>query len=124
MHSENNYGGSSGNAGGVVTALFIGLIMGGILGILFAPKSGKETRKELIEKSEQIIEKGKEGLGDVVEKTRDLAQVGKQKIEELKIAGEEMWEKGKKKMEDTAKKIKIVVNESKTKAKETEDYLT
>ena len=124
MNSENNYGGNRGNAGSVAAALFIGLIMGGILGILFAPKSGKETRKELIEKSEKIIEKGKEGLGDVVEKTKDLAQVGKQKIEELKIAGEEMWEKSKKKVEDTAKKIKIVVSESKTKAKEAEDYLS
>jgi gas vesicle protein len=124
MNSENNYGGNRVNAGGVVAALFIGLIMGGILGILFAPKSGKETRKELIEKSEKIIEKGKEGLGDVVEKTKDLAQVGKQKIEELKNAGEEMWEKGKKKVEDTANKIKIVVSESKTKAKEAEDYFS
>jgi gas vesicle protein len=124
MSSENNYSGNRSNTGGVAAALFVGLIMGGILGILFAPKSGKETRKELIEKSEKIIDKGKESLEDVVEKTRDLAQVGKQKIEELKIAGEEIWDKGKKKVEDTAKKIKIVVSESKTKAKEAEDFLS
>jgi len=59
-----------------------------------------------------------------VEKTKDLAQVGKQKIEELKITGEEIWEKSKKKVEDAANKIKIIVNETKTKAKEAEDYLS
>jgi len=124
MSSDNNYSSNRSNAGGVAAALFIGLAIGGILGILFAPKSGKETRKELIEKSEKIIEKGKEGFEDVVEKTKDLTQVGRQKLEELKIAGEEIWEKGKKKVEDTAKKIKTVVSVSKTKAKETEDYLS
>jgi len=124
MNSENNYSGNRGNGGGIVAALFVGLIMGGIIGIIFAPKSGKETRKELMEKSEKIIEKSKESLGDVMEKTKDLKQVGKQKIEELKIAGEETWGKGKKKIKDKAKIIKTVISESKTKAKEVEDYLS
>ena len=30
------------------------------LGLLFAPKSGKETRKELLIKTEELIEKAKE----------------------------------------------------------------
>jgi hypothetical protein len=47
----------------------------------------------------------------------------KQKIEELN-SGRRNVGKGKKKVEDTAKKIKIVVNESKIKAKEAEDYLS
>lgn len=35
---------------------FMGAAVGGILAVLFAPKSGEELRKELQEKSAQIID--------------------------------------------------------------------
>ena len=78
-------GRSSGS--GVVTVLFTGLAIGVVLGTLFAPKSGKETRNELMEKSEKLMEMGKENVSDVVGKARDLVESGKQKIEELKVTG-------------------------------------
>ena len=71
---------------GVAIALFAGLAIGAIFGILFAPKSGKETRNDLMDKGERLMEMGKESVSDVVEKTKDLAESGKQKIEELKAA--------------------------------------
>ena len=77
---------NNGSGNGVVRALFIGLAIGVVLGILFAPKSGKETRNDLMDKGERLIEMGKENVSDVVEKTKDLAESGKQKIEELKAA--------------------------------------
>jgi gas vesicle protein len=120
---------SSGNsrdnfAGSVTLALFTGLAIGAVLGILFAPKSGKESRKELAEKGTRFLEMSREGFSEVVEKTRDLTEAGKQKFEELKIAGEEILEKGKKRAGDTVKKIKLVVDESKAAAKKTEEFLT
>jgi len=75
---------NNGNGGGVAIALFTGLAIGVVLGTLFAPKSGKETRNELMEKSEKLMEMGKENVSDVVGKAKDLAESGKQKIEELK----------------------------------------
>jgi gas vesicle protein len=117
-NDRNNFGGS------VTMALFAGLAIGAVLGILFAPKSGKETRRELAEKGEKFLEMSREGFSEVVEKTRDLTEAGKQKIEEFKIAGEEILEKGKKKVETTAKKIKLIVDESKAAAKQTEDFLS
>ena len=78
---------SSGSDGrGVVIALFAGLAVGVVIGILFAPKSGKETRNDLMDKGERLMEKGKESVSDVVEKTKDLAESGKKKIEKLKAA--------------------------------------
>ena len=74
------------NGGGVAIALFAGLAVGVILGILFAPKSGKETRNDLMDKGERLMEMGKESVSDVVEKIKDLAESGKQKIEKLKAA--------------------------------------
>ena len=77
---------NNGNGSGVAIALFTGFAIGAIFGILFAPKSGKETRNDLAEKGERLMEMGKESVSDVVEKTKDLAEAGKHKIEELKDA--------------------------------------
>jgi len=67
-------------------ALFTGLAAGVIIGMLFAPKSGKEARKDLADTGEKIMEMGKEGVSDVVEKTKDMAESGKKKVIELKNA--------------------------------------
>ena len=64
-----------------------GLAIGAVLGILFAPKSGKDTRNYLMDKGEKIMEMGKDTVTDVVEKTKDLTEFGKRKIEELKAVG-------------------------------------
>ena len=68
----------------VIIALFTGLAVGVVIGILVAPKSGKETRDDLMDKGERLMEMGKESVSDVVGKTKDLAESGKKKIEELK----------------------------------------
>lgn len=40
-----------------------GLVVGAILGILFAPAKGSETRKIIYEKGKEIVDKGKEIFG-------------------------------------------------------------
>ena len=121
MGSENE---SRSSAGAVTLALFTGIAVGVIIGILFAPKPGNQTRRELIEKGEKFIELSRESLSDFMEKTRDITQVGKQKFEELKMKGEEIWERGGKKVKNTAKKIKDIVEEGQAAARETEELLS
>ena len=75
------------NGSVAIIALFAGIAMGVVFGILFAPKSGKEIRNEIVEKSEKLMEIGKESVSDVVGKTKELIESGKQKIEELKVVG-------------------------------------
>jgi gas vesicle protein len=111
-------------AGGVAIALFAGIAIGAAIGILFAPKSGKETRQELLEKGEKFVEMSKDGITDLMEKTKDFAENTKERFEEVKVIGEEMIEAGKKKAKKTVKKVKDIVEESKAAAKETEDYLS
>jgi len=72
------------NSGGVFIALLAGLAIGAVLGVLFAPKSGKDTRNYLVDRGEKLMEMGKENVSDVVEKTKGLIESGKQTIEELK----------------------------------------
>jgi len=74
------------SSGRVAIALFTGLAAGVIIGMLFAPKSGKEIRNNLVETGERLMEMGKESVSDVVEKTKQTVESGKEKIEELKTA--------------------------------------
>ena len=60
-------------------ALLGGAAIGAGLGILFAPKSGKETRAELKEKIDELIKRAKEVDMDDVKESIEL------KIEEIKM---------------------------------------
>jgi gas vesicle protein len=89
--------------------LFAGLAVGAGLGVLFAPKCGSETRKELKEKIDELIEKAKnvdskevkENIENKIEEIKeDLKDLDKEKV--LKIA--------KKKAKDIQKKAEELVD--------------
>lgn len=61
----------------VLSGLVIGSLIGGIAGVLFAPKAGKETRQE-------IAEKVKEAAAVTREKVKETVHEVKEKAEELK----------------------------------------
>ena len=61
----------------VLSGLAIGSLIGGIAGVLFAPKAGKETRQE-------IAEKVKETAAATREKVKETVDEVKEKVEELK----------------------------------------
>lgn len=77
------------NTASVILAFLAGGIVGGALGILFAPKSGKETRNDITR-----------AVTDATEKTGELTQEAVQKLEALiedaksKLSGEAEEETG------------------------------
>jgi len=72
----------------VLTIVLISIFSGFILGLLFASQSGLKTRKNLIEKLKDIIDRGKFTLI------------------EAKVMGGELMEKGKEKAGKISSKIK------------------
>jgi len=54
----------------LVKALVVGGLIGAAIGILFAPKSGKETRQDLSLKADELLAKAKEEYEKAAEKGR------------------------------------------------------
>lgn len=56
-----------------VKGLIIGGLIGAALGILYAPKSGKETREEISHSAEELLKKTKAQYEEVCKKIEKLA---------------------------------------------------
>ncbi len=67
------------------TILFFGAIIGFILGILFAPQKGEETRKEAKEKFDQIKEDPQGTIKDVARNLQEKVSSAIQSVEDSNI---------------------------------------
>jgi gas vesicle protein len=66
------------NAGSKVSYFLVGLGIGALIGILFAPKSGDETREYLAQKAEEGKEYAQKKARELRERAEDLVDRGKQ----------------------------------------------
>jgi len=64
--------------------LFTGAILGGLVGILFAPKSGKELRAEIKKKGAETFEDAKEFYSDARGKAKAILEDARRRADELK----------------------------------------
>lgn len=87
------------NTGSKISYFLVGLGVGTLLGILFAPKSGEETRqflkdksdegrefaqrkaRELRERAEEIVERGKETFNDQKQQVSSAIEAGRRAYE-------------------------------------------
>jgi gas vesicle protein len=67
--------------------LFIGLLTGGaigaILALLYAPKSGRELRKDIKDKTDEYIGDAERYIADAKDKAKSLINEGKKKSEKI-----------------------------------------
>jgi len=66
------------NTGSKVSYFLVGLGIGALIGILFAPKSGEETREYLAHKAEEGKEYARNKARELRERAEDLVDRGKQ----------------------------------------------
>ena len=62
---------SENNSGEVILALILGGIIGAAVGILYAPRSGKETREKLMDLGEDFADKIEDAGEEVKNKAKD-----------------------------------------------------
>ena len=87
------------STGKLVVGVLAGAAVGAILGVLFAPDKGSETRKKIAKKSSDTIEGLKEQLDDLLCSFNE-------KIEAAKEEASNMYDQGKNKVEDLKKDAK------------------
>lgn len=68
------------NTNKLLIALGAGIVVGGVLGLLFAPKKGAELRKDIADSGKKMtgsikdaIEKGKEKLNGIRKEAEEMA---------------------------------------------------
>lgn len=81
------------DSGKVVLGALAGLATGAILGILFAPDKGTNTRKK-------IINKGKDASDNLVNKYNDVISTLSSKLEKIKNEGLNYYEEGEELLEN------------------------
>jgi gas vesicle protein len=59
------------NNGDFLVGLFIGALVGVTLGVLFAPKSGKKIRDDIVRNADELLVKAKDGYKKATEKCTD-----------------------------------------------------
>ena len=85
--------------GKVLLGTLAGLTIGAIAGILFAPEKGSTTRKQIMDKGDDFVDKIKSKFDGFVDSLTE-------KFESTVKDAENLAEKGKAKYDDTKKDVK------------------
>ncbi len=103
-----------------------GLGIGALVGVLYAPKAGKETREDIVngaleakEKAGELVEQGKQIASEYVEqgkqKAAELVEQGKHQAKETVEKGREYYERGRTQWTQYVEKGKGLAHEQQVK---------
>ena len=94
-----------------------GLGIGAVIGVLYAPKAGKETREDLLNVAREAKEKAAEYVEQGRQKAADLVEEGKRQARESIDKGRTQWtqyvEKGKNLINEQQAKVEAAVEAGK-----------
>jgi gas vesicle protein len=92
-----------------------GLGVGALVGVLYAPKAGKDTRDDLVAGALDAKDKAGVLAQQAQEKANDLAQQGKQQVGEYVDRGKEYYDRGRTQWSQYVDKGKDLVQEQQDK---------
>ncbi|HEY1463533.1 MAG TPA: YtxH domain-containing protein [Terriglobales bacterium] len=84
MRSGNYEASEGGGAGTAITFLLIGLGAGALVGLLFAPKTGKRMRKDLLRKYQEARTTIDDWKDEVREAAEDVVERGSEIADDLR----------------------------------------
>jgi gas vesicle protein len=100
-----------------VKGLFIGGLIGAVLGILYAPKSGKETREDIARKTEDLMARAREEYELALEKSKKAYEAAVKRLKEAEISAKEKVEEVESKVEELTERGKETLLEGKGRLK-------
>ncbi|MFH1068654.1 MAG: YtxH domain-containing protein [Candidatus Glassbacteria bacterium] len=112
--SEHEYGAFS-----LVKAFLLGAIAGAGAALLFAPTSGRETRKRIADKTDETKKAIKDTTEQVIKKSNELMEEGKKRVDTLKGEVSRVVDEGKKSLDHIRSEISKFVEEGKDTVKKT-----
>jgi len=115
--ADNECGCGSCGLGWFLAGLGIGAAIGAAIGVLYAPKAGKETREDLLNSAREAKEKAAEYVEQGRQKAADLVEEGKRQARESIDKGRTQWtqyvEKGKNLINEQQAKVEAAVEAGK-----------
>jgi gas vesicle protein len=106
---------------GFVKGIIIGGLIGAAIGILYAPQSGRKTRKDITDKAEELLaeakeeyeaalKKGGKAYESAVKQLKRLESSTKEKVGEMEEKVDQLTELGKEALHDTKGHLTKAVN--------------
>ena len=97
----------------LLKGLCIGGLIGVALGVLLAPKSGKEMRDDLMKNANDLLTKAKEEYENIFKKSRQVFEESIENFNSMNISAKEMAGEVENKIADTTRKsLEIIQNEN------------
>ena len=107
----------SDNSGDFVKGLLIGGLIGAVAGILFAPKSGKETREDIARKADELVTKTAEEYERAMEKSKNAYEAAVERLKQMETAAREKVEETEAKVGNLAAQGREAFQDSKNRLK-------
>lgn len=104
-----------------VAGMLVGGLIGVVIGILYAPKSGKETREEIGKKADQLLTKAKEEYEFAIEKSRKAYEETVQRLKSIEKTALEKAEEVGEKVDEITERGKETIQEGKSRLKKAID---
>lgn len=106
---------------GFIKGIIFGGVIGAVLGILYAPQSGRKTREDISGKAEKLLTKAKEEYEEALKKSgkayesavkqlKYLESTAQEKVGEMEEKVDELAELGKEAFHDTKGQLTKTVN--------------
>jgi gas vesicle protein len=93
----------------VVLSMLGGFTAGAIVGILFAPKKGSKTRRQIIKKGEKYVDEFKSKFEDFSDSVADTYESTKNGAEELASKGMHKYKEVRKEVKHAATDVKNAI---------------
>jgi len=98
----------SSNIGTAITFLLIGLGAGALAGLLLAPKSGKQLRRDL----QRGYEDAKDAVGDWADEAKDHVREAGERVRDVASRGADLAEDLRDKAREKAEPLRRAINRS------------